>query len=378
MPRSFVTSTQAAPSNCRYSAAWSSTLERSALLSSRSRNCGTSALTPLMPMNVAVRPDRNAWTPRRTPARARRIDWSAVRSACTVVRPSVTPSTAAIDSVAATKIFAPRPSRAGLVALESLIRGVVLAVLVLVRHPAEAARVQLYVDSHDARRRDPHGARHLGAPLVPDVQRVRARRDVGNDEAAVARRLREQTAAHHLDEGHHAGVDVAKHTHQPRMCERLSAGLPPPIPLQVELVGVAGGEDVVVERIAVGEAYRRADRDHQHAGDEFLVAGRDLDREGVRCGASPPARQGDYRGPKLGRRLSLLLEHRDAARDARPALRHRDRGRADPQRDPAHRPPLPVALEALQLTVVGPKPPGGGGGPHSPVTPAAAPSGPAA
>src|SRR6266568_3679344 len=360
MPRSFVTSTQAAPSNCRYSAAWSSTLERSALFSSRSRNCGTSALTPLMPMNVAVRPDRNAWTPRRTPARARRIDWSAVRSACTVVRPSVTPSTAAIESVAATKIFAPRPTRAGLVALESLIRGVVLAVLVLVRHPAEAA----------------HVARHLGAPLVPDVQRVRARRDVGNDEAAVTGRLREQTAAHHLHEGHHTGVDVAEHAHQPRMCERLSAGLPPSIPLQVELVGVARGEDVVVERIAVGEAHRRADRDHQHAGDEFLVAGRHLDRDGVRCGA--PALQEYHRGPQIGRRLPLLLEHRDAARDARPALRHRDRGRADPQRDPAHRPPLPVALEALQLTVAAPKPPGGGAGPNPPVTPAAGPSRPAA
>src|SRR5881275_251608 len=253
MPRSFVTSTQAAPSNFRYSAAWSSTLERSALLSSRSRNCGTSALTPLMPMNDAVRPDRNAWTPRRTPARARRIDWSAVRFACTVVRPSVTPSTAAIDSVAATKIFAPRPTRAGLVALESLIRGVVLAVLVLVRHPAEAARVQLHVDSHGARRRDPHLARHLGTPLVPDVQGVRARRDVGNDEAAVTGRLREQAAAHHLHEGHHARVDVAEHAHQPGVRERPSPDLPPPVLRQVELVRVARGEHVVVERIAVAK-----------------------------------------------------------------------------------------------------------------------------
>src|SRR5256886_8928260 len=214
MPRSVVTSPRGARSSGRSSAAWSSTLERSALWSSRSRNCGPSALTPLMPKNVAVRPARNACTPRRTPASARRIDWSAVRSACTVVRPSVTPSTAAIDRVAATKIFAPRPTRAGLVALESLIRGVVLAVLVLVRHPAEAARVQLHVDSDGPRRRDPHLARHLGAPLVPDVQGVRARRDVGNDEAAVTGRLREQAAAHHLDEGHHTRGDAAEDAHQ--------------------------------------------------------------------------------------------------------------------------------------------------------------------
>src|SRR5437762_4666089 len=46
-------------------------LERSALLSSRSRNCGTSALTPLMPRNVAVRSEerrvgkecRSRWSP---------------------------------------------------------------------------------------------------------------------------------------------------------------------------------------------------------------------------------------------------------------------------------------------------------------------------
>src|SRR2546421_11571964 len=228
MPRSFVTSTQAAPSSCRYPVAWWGGWEGPALLTGRSRNCGPSALPPLMPTTVAARPARNAWTPRRTPASARRIDWSAVRSACTVVRPNVTPSTAAIDSVAATKIFAPRPTRAGLVALQSLIRGVVLAVLVLVRHPAEAARVQLHVDSHGARR-DPHLARHLGAPLVPDVQGVRARRDVGNDEASITGRLREQAAAHHLHEGHHARVDVAEHADPPGVRGRGGPDVPRPV-----------------------------------------------------------------------------------------------------------------------------------------------------
>src|SRR5689334_5395596 len=174
MPRSFVTSTHAAPSKWRYSSAWSSTLVRSEALSSRSRNCGTSADTALIPANVAVRPARNAWTPRRTPASARRIDWSAVRLATTEVSPNVTPKTPATVSVAATKILAPRPNRAALVALASGIRGIGLAVLVLVRHPTESARVELELDARGPGRRDVHPARGLGTALVPGVQGVRA------------------------------------------------------------------------------------------------------------------------------------------------------------------------------------------------------------
>src|SRR2546422_10561625 len=96
-----------------------------------------------MPAKVAVRPERNACTPRRTPASARRIAASAVRFAWSEVSPSVTPSTAATDTVAATKILAPSPSRGTLITLVAGIRGIVFAVLVLVGHPAEAARVEL-------------------------------------------------------------------------------------------------------------------------------------------------------------------------------------------------------------------------------------------
>src|SRR2546427_595566 len=111
MPRSSVTSTHAAPSSRRYCSAWSSTLLRSEAFSRRSRNCGTCALKALIPANAVVRPVRNAWTPRRTPATAWRIDSSAVRFATSDVSPSVTPSAPMTTSVAAMNILARRPSR---------------------------------------------------------------------------------------------------------------------------------------------------------------------------------------------------------------------------------------------------------------------------
>src|SRR2546430_11540024 len=66
------------------------------------------------------------------------------------------------------------------------------------------------------------------------------------------------------------------------------------------------------------------------------------------------------RGRQVGRRLPALLEQRHPARDAPlgdPALHCRDTTHAYQQRDPSHR-LFPVALEALQLTVVISKPPG--------------------
>src|SRR5439155_1017425 len=146
-----------------------------------------------------------------TPARARRIDSSAVRLAESDVSPNVTPSTPTTDSVAAMKILAPSPVRAILVALASGIGRVVVAVLVLVGHPAKAARIELQVDARSALRRDQHVLCHLGAPLVPGVQHVATGRDVFDPEAPVGRGLGEVPASHDLHEQHHAGVDVAEH-----------------------------------------------------------------------------------------------------------------------------------------------------------------------
>src|SRR5438445_11049844 len=239
IPCSSVTRTHAAPSSWRYSCAWSSTLPRSEPRSSRSRNCGTSALTALMPANVAVRPARNACTPRRTPLSARRIAPSAVRFAWSDVSPSVTPSTAATDTVAATKILAPSPSRGNLVALVTGICRVVLAVLVLVRRPAEAARVELHLDPRCAGAGARHGSGDRGAPLVPHVQRVRARRHAVDHEAPIGRRLSGEPICRDQQERHHARVDVAEHPDQAgaRKCPPLRFA--PPVLPQVELIRLA-------------------------------------------------------------------------------------------------------------------------------------------
>src|SRR5881296_1124692 len=275
MPRSLVTSTHAAPSRRRYSSAWSSTLLRSEPLSSRSRNCGTSALTALIPANAAVRPVRKAWTPRRTPASARRIAWSAVRFAWSDVSPRVTPSTPTTDSVAAMKIRARRPSPAGLVALASGIRRVVAAVLVLVRRPAEPARVELQLDARGAGRGDRELARDFRAALVPCMEHPAARRHVRDLECAVRRRLGEIATGHHLDEDHHAWMNVAEHSHQAGARERPVPRLAATVLAEVE-GRLGGGKDVVVEGIVIQEAHGRADRHDDHAGHELLVVDRDV------------------------------------------------------------------------------------------------------
>src|SRR3989441_9979604 len=92
-------------------------------------------------------------------------------------------------SVEAKKIFAARPNRTGLVALEPGIRRVVFAQLVLVRHPAEAARIELDLEPGHTRRPDGELLHRLRAPLVPDVQGVAAGGDVLDREAPVRRRL---------------------------------------------------------------------------------------------------------------------------------------------------------------------------------------------
>src|SRR2546425_13310899 len=68
------------------------------------------------------------------------MDASAVRLACNDVTPKVAPSTATTSSVEPRKIFPASPKP--LVALESGIRWIVLAVLVLVGLPLVAAGVE--------------------------------------------------------------------------------------------------------------------------------------------------------------------------------------------------------------------------------------------
>src|SRR5881628_2814033 len=98
----------------RYSCAWWSMSARSWLSSSRSRNCGTPALTVLMPASMRVRAARRFAIARRVSVSARSIAASAVRVAERAVIPKLAPSTATTRNVEPRKIFAARPSRTGL------------------------------------------------------------------------------------------------------------------------------------------------------------------------------------------------------------------------------------------------------------------------
>src|SRR5947199_10360821 len=82
-------------------------------------------------------------------------------------------STPTRRTVEMSNTFAVRPSRAGLIPLASGIRRVVFAVLVLVGDPAEAARIELDLETAHARGADRQVARHVRGPGVPDPQRVR-------------------------------------------------------------------------------------------------------------------------------------------------------------------------------------------------------------
>src|SRR5712692_8759437 len=130
------------------------------------------------------------------------MEASAVRLASSDVTPKAAPSTATTSRVEPRKILPASPKP--LVALESGIRRIVLPVLVLVGLPLVAARVEADLQVTCPLRRDGDVLHHLGRdPLVPDVQRVPPRRDVGDRERAVPCRLRVPTAGHDEDVRHH-------------------------------------------------------------------------------------------------------------------------------------------------------------------------------
>src|SRR5438132_13307837 len=324
MPWSSVTRIQAAPIRSRYSCAWSRTLARSRLVSRRSRNWGTRAETWLRPARMRVRAARKSVTARRVFASARWIDSSAVRFARSDVTPNVAPSTATTSNAEPRKILAASPNRTPLVPLAPGIRRIVLAVLVLVRHPVEAAGIELDRDVADPVGDHHHVARDLRAPVVPHVPRVAPRRHACDGEAAVGRRLRVVACGHHLNERHHTGVDVAEHAHQAGAREGVTFRLAPPVPPQVERIGLARGENVVLERVVVRELHRRAERHDRHPRYERLVAGRDLERLGARRGGRPPlALEVDDGIAEIGgRRVALLQDGHPPADHTLRGLRH--------------------------------------------------------
>src|SRR5215510_7217561 len=262
--------------------------------------------------SVRVRAARKSSTDVRVAARARPMAASAVRFAWKEVTPKVTPSTARISSADATKILPARPNRVPLVALASGIRGVVLPELVLVRLPAEPARVERDLDVGDAVRPDDHVAHELlRRPLVPHVQLVGPGLDAGDRERPVPARLREMVRRHHLHERHHAGVHVAEHPHQPGIAEHRGLAFAAAIEAEVEAVRVRHREHVVVEGVVIGERHRRADGNDQHVRGKRLVADRDL--EPGRCERYAVPDEVDDGVTKVGRWRVVFFLDGDAA-----------------------------------------------------------------
>src|SRR5438093_452636 len=193
MPSLSVTSTHAAPIRSRYSCAWSRTSARLRLVNRRWRNCGICPLAALTTPTVRVRAARKFSAAWRVFSRPRWIAASAVRLACIDVTPNVTPSTATTSSAEDRKIL--------LVTLTAFVRGIVAAVLVLVRRPPVATGVEGDGDVGRRRRAGPHSdfLHDLDrAALVPDVQPATALRNAGEGARAVARALREAAAGPHV------------------------------------------------------------------------------------------------------------------------------------------------------------------------------------
>src|SRR5882762_10129956 len=137
------------------------------------------------------------------------MDASAVRFACREVTPNVMPSTATTSSAAARKTFAKSPN-AGLIALVTGIGLVLLPVLVLVRPPLVAARVESDAQVSQSTTRDNQVFDDFGGnTFVPRVHAVPARRHVVDREGAVHARLRVVAVRRDDDVRHHLRVHVA-------------------------------------------------------------------------------------------------------------------------------------------------------------------------
>src|SRR6266566_4324393 len=159
------------------------------------------------------------------------------------VRPNVTPSTATTSRVEARKIFAVSPN-AGLVALESGIGGIVASVLVAVRLPMVAARVQ-----RDLQRgivtcgHVPHDLRWNA--LVPHVQPISTWRHVVDREAAVGPGLRVVPVRHDLHVSDHARMDVAVDAHESRIRERMALGFAAAFPSRYSTASPRSGDGLL-------------------------------------------------------------------------------------------------------------------------------------
>ncbi|TMG78890.1 MAG: hypothetical protein E6H78_20915 [Betaproteobacteria bacterium] len=150
---------------------------------------------------------------------------------------------------------------------------------------------------------------------MPYVQAIPPGRHVVDRKAAVVAGLRVVAGVHDQDVRDHARVDVAVDAHQPGVRERIALRLAASVQAEVEAVGLADREHVVVEWIVIGEPHRRAERHDQHMGRVGLVGNGDLDRDGL---GRRRHRRGSFEIQdgiaQIGRGLVVFLENDDPAR----------------------------------------------------------------
>src|SRR5213592_88301 len=257
------------------------------------------------------------------------------------------PSTATTSSADARKIFAVRPNggagaaagaRAGLVALEPGIRRVVVPVLVTVGLPLVAARVQgnLEVGLRDAGGHVFHDL--AGDALVPHVQPISPGGHVLDREATVARGLGVIAVRHHPNVRHHARMHVAVDADETGMLERVALRLAAAVQPEVEAVGLADGEDVVVEWIVIGKAHRRADGDDHHVRRVLLVGDGDFHGSRVCRRRHRGGRfEIEHRVAQVRRGLVVLFENHDLAGHATGGGHGREGKHGNDSHEQAHR-----------------------------------------
>ncbi len=91
---------------------------------------------------------------------------------------------------------------------------------------------------------------------MPDMEAIPPGGHVGDRKAAVVPGLRVVAVFQDQNVGDHARVDIAVDAHQPGVSEGIALRLATAVQAEVEAVGLADREHVVVERIVVREPHR--------------------------------------------------------------------------------------------------------------------------
>src|SRR5277367_6548135 len=111
----------------------------------------------------------------------------------------------------------------------------------------------------------------LGGQLIPEFHLVASRRHVADLETSIGGRYAEERRGHRDHGGTHLGMDIAKNKRHSWLRETHLSRCPALVESQVEGLPAIDGEDIVKERILVGELDLRADLYDDHVGRESFV-----------------------------------------------------------------------------------------------------------